>query len=367
MTLLISLQHRNCCLKEEAYMLDQDEHSILNDAGRIARRDEWFSRMSDLFCGRPNDYNRSKVFTLYGFVPRPQDADLAYTDPERWVEACLSLAAALPECTDDRFAPLCVEYPIFGVHFIDRILGARVFFKDGQWNADYLKTPVGELRAPDLETDETWALARRAALAFLDADVKLPLFGMPTLSSALNILVNLYGEEALYAMVDDEEAAAHDLEVINTLIRTLHRWYRENIPAQQLQPVISWIRTQPPEFGQLCGCTTHLLSGAMYEEMVAPLDDALLGDYPNGGMIHLCGRHTQHISTFRKMKHLRALQLNDRAAADLKAYLDGLRDDQIIYLNPCREMSTEEAIRISGGERIVLCESVDAPLKPLER
>lgn len=85
--------------------------------------------------------------------------------------------------------------------------------------------------------------------------MKLPLFGLPTLSSALNIMVNLYGEEALVAMLDDEEAAMHDL----------------------------------------------------------------------------------------------------------KLYLDGLREDQIIYLNPCEGMSIEKALEISGGKRIVLCEAVDAP------
>ena len=344
-------------------MLTQTARDVLNDAARIARRDEWFKRMSALFDRSENAYNETHVFTLMGSVPRPADDGLAYTEPERWVEACLELIAAQPECTADRFAPECVEYPIYGVHFIDKMLGANVYFKAGQWYADYLKTPVGELQMPDLETDETWSLARRATQAFLDAGVKLPLFGLPTLSSALNIILNLYGQNALIAMYEDEEAAVHDLNVINDLIRALHSWYRAHIPQQQLQPVISWCRTQPPGYGQLCGCTTQLLSGSMYGEFIAPLDDALLGDYPHGGMIHLCGAHTQHIEVFRSMKHLRALQLNDRAAADLKKYLDELRDDQIIYLNPCPEMPTDEALRISGGERIVICDTIEAPLK----
>ncbi len=345
-------------------MLSKEAASILNDPGRIARRDEWFSRLSDLFGAKPNAYSRKKVFTLSGSVPRPRGDALAYIEPERWVEECLELIAAQPECTADRFSPVCVEYPIYGVHFIDRMFGARVWFKDGQWNADYLTTPVGSLELPDLDADETWTLAKRASRAFLDADVRLPLFGMPTLSSALNIFVNLYGKDALVAMMEDAEAAAHDLEVINALIRSLHRWYRENIPEKQLQPVISWDRTQPPGYGQLCGCTTHVISGPMYREFIEPFDDALLGDYPNGGMIHLCGRHTQHLPAFREMKHLRAVQLNDRAAADLDAYLSGLRDDQIVYLNPCREMSAEEAVRLSGGNRLVLVMRGDAPDKP---
>ena len=345
-------------------MLSKMAHDLLNDPDRIARRDEWFLRMSDLFDGRPSSYNNHNVFTLMGSVPRPENEEMAYTQPERWIEACLELLAGQTECTANRFAPECVEYPIYGVHFIDRMLGAHVFFKGGQWNVDYLPTPVGALEMPDLEKDETWALARRATQAFLDADVKLPLFGLPTLSSALNILLNLYGQNALIALCEDEDAAMHDLNVINDLIRTLHRWYREHLPEQQLQPVISWARTQPPGYGQLCGCTTQLLSGPMYEEFIAPLDDALLGDYPRGGMIHLCGAHTQHIPAFRKMTHLRALQLNDRATVDLGRYLAELREDQIIYLNPCPEMSVEEAVRISGGRRIIICDAIDAPAQP---
>lgn len=335
---------------------------ILNDEKRIVCRDEWFARMERLFGGETDEYNSRHMFTLGGSVPRPADEWQAYTDPEAWVLACLELIADSEECTANRFAPVCVEYPIYGVHFIDRMFGADVFFQDGQWNARYLETPVGQLKMPDLEKDETWALARRAAQAFLDADVKLPLFGMPTLSSALNIMVNLYGGEALVAMLEDEEAAMHDLTVINELIRALHRWYREHIPARQLQPVVSWERTQPPGFGQLCGCTTQLLSGGLYEEMIAPLDDALLSDYPRGGMIHLCGAHEQHIPVFRKMKHLRALQLNDRAATDLEKYLSGLRGDQIIYLNPFEGMTAEQAMEISGGKRIVLVDWIDSPV-----
>lgn len=341
--------------------LSERARRILNDEARIARRDQWFARMSNLFDGRADDYNSRYMYTLSGSVPRPADDSLAYTNPEDWVIECLELLADRAECTANRFAPECVEYPIFGVHFIDRMFGADVFFQDGQWNARYLPTPVGELKMPDLDKDETWNLAKRATQAFLDADVKLPLFGLPTLSSALNIMVNLYGEEALVAMLDDEDAAMHDLTVINDLIRALHRWYLKTVPMRQLQPVISWERTQPPGYGQLCGCTTQLVSGSLYEEIIAPLDDALLAEYPHGGMIHLCGSHAQHIPVFREMKHLRALQLNDRAAHDLKLYLDGLREDQIIYLNPCEGMPIEKVLEISGGKRIILCKATDAP------
>ena len=347
-------------------LLSPEVRAVLNDETLIARRDLWFRRMSCLFDGAQDDYNDEFVYTLAGGVPRewdPADA-FARSEPEKWVADCLNRIAQAPEIAGNRFAPLCVEYPIYGVHFIDKIFGADVFWKDNQWSAHYLTTPIGQLQMPDLEKDETWALARRAALAFVEEDVRLPLFGMPTLSSALNIFINLYGGEALEAMLLDEEAAQHDLNVINDLIRTLHRWYLANVPLEQLQAVVSWARTQPAGYGQLCGCSTQLLSGELYAKMVAPLDDALLGEWPHGGMIHFCGAHTQHMETFRSMKHLRALQLNDRAACDLKQYYDGLRDDQILYLNPCGGMPVEEAVSITGGNRMVLVSWQDAPAKP---
>ena len=88
--------------------------------------------------------------------------------------------------------------------------------------------------------------------------------------------------------------------------------------------------------------------------MIAPLDDRLLSVYPRGGMIHLCGSHAQHIPVMRQMKHLRSVQLNDRATWDLKAYYDGLREDQVIYLRPSEEMTVEKAMEITGGNRLII-------------
>ena len=113
-------------------------------------------------------------------------------------------------------------------------------------------------------------------------------------------------------------------------------------------------RCQPPGHGQICGCTTQLLSPGLYEEFIMPLDNALLGVYPHGGMIHLCGSHTQLIPLFAKMPNLKCVQLNDKAAEDLQFYVDGLRDDQVIYLNPCEGMSTRQALQIAGDRKMVI-------------
>jgi len=91
-----------------------------------------------------------------------------------------------------------------------------------------------------------------------------------------------------------------------------------------------------------------------YEEFIMPLDDALLGAHPNGGMIHLCGSHKQLIPLFARMENLKCVQINDRAAEDLEYYVQGLREDQVIYLYPCKGMPIERALEIAGNKRMVI-------------
>lgn len=325
----------------------------LNDIKLINIRDVWFDRLHRLFAG--ND-DTETVFALNGINGQATDNSLMYSEPERWVAECLgNLAESAEQAQNtDVFTPLCVEYSAFGVHFVDSIFGCNVYFKDGQWQSDYLSGEIGALTAPDLDKSEPWQLAIRAAKAFTNADVTLPLFGLPTIASALNIAVNLYGEQILTEMLCNPENAAHDLKVINDTLIELHRRMLKLIPANQLQPVCAASRTQPPGFGQLCGCTTQLISPDCYREMAAPFDSELLSVYPHGGMIHLCGTHEHHIPAFRETQALRSFQLNDRASEGLAEYYNGLRADQIIYFTPCEKISAEKAVEITGGERLVL-------------
>ena len=331
--------------------MDEQIRKALCDQALIDNRDHWFQEMTDYFYG-----DRKGPLYLAGLGADAAHPELMYTDPEAWLLEGLDYLArhAHERISDKYFVPLCVYDSIYGVHFVDRIFGCEVFFQDGQWYNRYLKNEVGQLQKPDLEHNETWALAKRIAYAFLDAKVAAPLFETPVIASPLNIAVNLYGEEILVAMLTDPEAAHHDLKIINEVLTELHQWYRAHIPAQQLQPVVACGRCQPPGHGQICGCTTQLLSPGLYEEFIMPLDDALLGVYPHGGMIHLCGSHTQLIPLFAKMPHLKCVQLNDKAAEDLQFYVDGLRDDQIIYFSPCEGMSTKQALEIAGDKKIVI-------------
>ncbi len=329
---------------------------ILDDESLIAKRDFWFEKLSDLFRGK---YADGKAFALNGVLAVGKSDP--YREPEKWVEECLIDIAenkATAILNDKMFVPVCVEYGIYGVHYIDKILGADVYFQDGQWYNRYLTTPIGELKEPDLDHDETFQLSVRAAKKFVEAGGKFPLFGLPTIASALNIAVNLYGQEILMEMIADPENARKDLETITRTLVKIHKAFRGIIPQRQLQPVISWNRTQPPGYGQICGCTTQLISQDLYRELISDLDEAVLGVYENGGMIHLCGSHTQHIPTFRSMKTLKAVQLNDRAAEDLEAYFNGLREDQIIYVNPCAGMPIEKALKITKGKRLVIAETI---------
>lgn len=334
---------------------------IPNEALLVNRRDCWFDQLQKMFDGT---YRKPIAFVLDGV--RANGKSDPYTEPERWVDECMADIAANRAhlaANEEKFVPVCVEFGLYGVHYIDRIFSSNVYFKAGQWYNDYLKTPIGELRDPDLEHDETFQLSLRAARRFAEVGGELTLFGLPTIASTLNIAINLYGQEILIAMLEDPEAARADLETINRTLIRIHRAFMEILPPRQLQPVISWARTQPPGYGQICGCSTQLLSGELYREMIADLDEEMLSTYEHGGMIHLCGSHAQHIETFRNMKSLRAVQVNDRAAEDLQLYFDGLREDQILYLCSCAGMTIERAMEITGGRRLVINAHLEHPVK----
>ncbi|MBO5778169.1 MAG: hypothetical protein J6R82_01235 [Clostridia bacterium] len=332
----------------------------LNDPVLIAKRDHWFAIQESLYQG---NYQEPRAFVIDGVLSVGKNDP--YLEPEKWVDECLADIAehkASAILSDFKFRPVCVEYGIYGVHYVDKILGANVYFKDGQWYNDYLTTPIGELEMPDLDHNETFQLSVRAAKRFAEVGGEFPLFGLPTIASALNIAVNLYGQEILMEMLMDPENARKDLETINQVLIKIHETFREILPQRQLQPVVSWERTQPPGYGQICGCTTQLVSADLYREMIADLDAEVLRVYENGGMIHLCGSHAQHIPTFRAMPELRSVQLHDRAAEDLQLYFQGLREDQLIFLMPCKGMTIEKAMSITGGKRLVITAHLDKEL-----
>ena len=350
--------------------------AVLSSPQLLAAREYHTRRLQALYFGDRLD---APMF-LCGINGHGREADRWvdwYQEPELWVMQMLqNLAEQAGKLLDRRvYRPLVVESALYGVHFIDKIFGADVFYLPTDdklvhwfdwfglnWQARTLGIPVGSLEIPDLANDPTWALARRVAETFVASGVTVPFFALPTIASPLNIAINLFGQDILLAMLTDPDAARHDLRVILDVQVAVHRWYREHIPAEQLQLVVGAHRTQPPGFGQLCGCSVALISQRQYAEFIAPLDDELLSVYPHGGMIHLCGASAQHIPTFRAMRSLRAIQMNDRAIDDLEQYFRELREDQIFYCSPYDKMSLERIMQITGGHRTVICADVKEPL-----
>lgn len=331
--------------------MDSETRRTLNDAGLLGSRQRHVLRLQQLFDGTDSE---PQAFLLSG-VSKGGRAVVGEAPEARVDEALRSLALESHALMDvSVFRPLVVEFDIYGVHFLDRILKADVFDLDGSWQVRLVPWPVGELPVPDLGLDPTWRLARELAQAFVAADVRVPFFGMPTVASPLNVAVNLYGQSFLLALLDSPGAARRDLRIIADVQCKIHRWFLAHVPLAQLQPVVGAYRTQPPGFGQLCGCTTQLLSPGLYRDMIAPFDQELLQTYPCGGMIHLCGAHTQHLPVWHDMPELRALQVNDRATHDLAVYFGGLRPDQVLYVNPCDGMDVKRIMDTTNGKRTVL-------------
>jgi len=325
----------------------------------VRAREAQFARMEALFAGRDDS---DLAFVLFGEAvgySAPSIGEVA----QKMDEALDELATKAEVLRDRRvFRPVSTGFSVLGVHFVDQIFGSRVVRTDDDWQSLLLETPVGELPRPDLERDETWSLTRAAVEAFVASGLTVPLFTTPCIGSALNIAMNLYSEELLVAMLKDPKAAHRDLQIINDALGTMHRWYLETVPTVQLQYPATRLRAQPPGFGQIDGCSTHLLSAGVYRDFIAPLDDELLSVFPHGGMIHLCGKHARHIPVWREMKSLRAVQLSSFANEDLEAYFDQLRDDQMIYVGPSERVSLEWIMNVTGGHRIVLAEDLPEPL-----
>ena len=340
--------------------------TILRDPRLVATRTRWFDRLRGLFAGQTQE----TVFVLHGIQQLTEDAG---PDWERWLDESLDKLAKQAERSmrEGVFRPLSINYNPRGEHFTDHLFGADVFLLDGEsWQVHPLDAAVGSLQAPDLDGHPAWQAVQGFTRAFLERNVLAVIFGLPTIASVLNVAVNLYGDRILEAMLGDPEAARRDLRVISDVLCDLHRWYLGVVPQEQLQCILPNGRCQPPGYGQLCGCTTQLISGEMYRAFVAPLDDELLSLYPGGGMIHLCGTHTQHIPAWNEMRSLRALQLNDRAAEHLETYYCELRDDVVFYVNPCEGMPVERIVEITGGQRVVLVADLKEPpsiVSPLAR
>ena len=336
-------------------MVDID---ILNDAELLEQKKRYMQRLDSVF--HLEKAKEQETFRLN--VCLGNSVVDMYREPENWVESCLEDLALQYKTMrrNSQYCPLILMGKPYSVHFTDRIFGSEVFFNErsGEWYNKNIGRKVGTLKNVDLETDETWNLAQRITWAFKNTGVKGIYFSMATISSPLNTLINLYGSGVLMDMLLEPEAVRHDLEVITQTQEAMHFWYEKQIEEDQLQCTTAVIRLQPPGYSQLCGCSTQLISPDLYDSLIRPYDERILKAHSNGGMIHLCGSHLQHLEIFKTMKSLRALQLNDQAADDLEKYAAILRTDQVLYVRPTNKMPLERIEEICAGRPAIIVSDI---------
>ena len=156
-----------------------EDAARLSDPALLAARERHFARLENLFAGLPLEH----AFVLNGIMGG-SETNVA-DDPAMWArEALESLVPNAPKLLDENvFRPLVLEGWIYGVHFIDHLLGGHVYFSEGQWWCDFLPTPVGSLQPPDLDKSGAWRKARELARACVDLDAAVPLISSQVLSS----------------------------------------------------------------------------------------------------------------------------------------------------------------------------------------
>ena len=284
--------------------------------------------------------------------------------PDEWLDDVLKDMAQYAHESADMitFKPLTIELDPLGVHYIDALFGANVYIHDNQTWSDQLDCDLDDLQMPDLDNSQVFRESLELARKAVEITQGKIFITTPVLSCAINIVINLFGERLLEALIVRPESAKRALQIINDVIIYCTRAFFEIIPDNIRRNSVACNRFAPDGFGQIDGCATHLVSAKQYVEFFADLDDEILGVSPNGGMMHLCGTHAQHIPAFKTMKNLRSIQINDRAAEDLELYFDGLRSDQIIYVAPTPLLTLERILEITKGKRLVLQIPLNEPI-----
>jgi hypothetical protein len=288
-------------------------------------------------------------------------------DPDSWLaDVFAQMADYAPTFADPvTFRPIIVELDPLGVHFVDAVLGARTGLVGGQYWSEQLPIDLDDLRMPDLRASPVFQAALRLgekAVALARRGDGCIFVATPVLSCAINIAINLFGERFLEALIDRPEAARRCLRVINGTIIGCTRTIQSAIPADIRRNSVAENRFAPPGVGQIDGCATQLVSKRAYDDYFAALDAEVLGLSPLGGLMHICGAHTQHLATWAAMRELKAVQLNDRATEDLPAYFACLRPDQLLYVAPTTDMPLGRVLEITGGRRLVLQQALEAPI-----
>ena len=314
-------------------------------------QDLHWQRIRQLFAGEQPDW--VPLIWRHG-KPVPIHRDY---DPAVWLDEAIEEFRA----EADLFADVCVWVPFaltlqrYQLHFLAALFGCRIWERDEiVWRKSLSAQGrrMEDLRAPDLASNAVYREMIDLIRFVLDATGGAVPIELPELLSPLTEAVTLFEEEFLIALRCEPELAQHVLGVIARTTTEVHSGLLAEADGAFVYGSLH--ECTLPGYNTVLGCSSQLVSPHCYAQYAAGWDEALLLNESGGGSMHLCGTHTQHMDCWREMRGLKAVQLNDRASDDLEAYWKGLRSDQIIVLWPTETMTIDDAVRITGGRRLVI-------------
>ena len=252
----------------------------------------------------------------------------------------------------------------YGLHFISAVLGCEIQQRDNKtWCVPFSQQRqyMENFRIPDLEENQIF-LEMLDLIKFVDevTQNQLPI-ELPFLAEPLLAAVDLFGAEFLTLLADEDSLADRLLADISSAILNIRSRLLQ-AAGNNLCDYHTCACPMPNGYTFLHGCTTHLVSAQTYRDRIAGLDAMHLTHEAEGGCIHLCGQHTQHIPTWRSMPAVRAVQLNDQASLDVERYWSELRSDQFVVLWVNDNMSLEQVMKTTRGRRLAIRYAVSSPI-----
>ena len=334
-------------------------HELPGELFRVQREHE--ARMRHLLAGRQP--GRVPVFQ-YRALELPK---VGPYDREQWLVGRL---AELHENPDPYCDPMTWRVPAlalcrYGLHFTSAVLGCDIEDRQGEvWCRPRREEQrrLEQFLPPNLAESpvfqEMLDLLRFVAGATRN---RLPI-ELPFLAPPLLAAVDLFGQDFLVALADAPEQAARVLRELAAAVLDMRARLLDAAPGADLRGHHTCACPVPADFTFVYACTTQLVSGTTYREHIAALDAAMLRQRAHGGCLHLCGRHTQHLDTWRRAPEVKAVQVNDAAALDFEAYWRGLRKDQFVVLWLTDDMPLDRVLAISGGRRLALRADLGEPI-----
>ena len=326
--------------------------SFLTDS-LFAAQHQHQERMLALLSGRQCD--RVPLFDYAAF----QLPTVGPYEPEQWLEEALHHFRVNLEsyCDPVTWRVPGVALCRYGLHFTSAVLGCTIREKANQpWCISLAKMGQSpqDFRVPNLDDNAVFKDMLRLLCFVADATrCRLPI-ELPFLAEPLLAAVDLFGSEFLILLAEGDELADSILADISSLVLMMRSKLRAAVPQADLRDYHTCACPMPNGYTFVHGCSTHLVSAQTYRNHVAELDSMHLTRQACGGCLHLCGKHTQHIHTWRDMPGLLAVQLNAAASMDLEYYWRELRQDQFIVVWVDTQMPWQKAMELTRGRRLAL-------------